>query len=186
MALPKVAVINGSLRKESINKKLALAIAKLAAGRLDLQLVDISHLPLYNQDLEADFPAAATKVKNEIAAADAVLLVTPEHSRSIPAALKNVIDWVARPYGTSNWLGKPGAIVGASGGQIASAIAQTHLRSIALTQGIAVLPRPEVYFGYKEGVFDSEHNVTDPQAKQILQGFVDAFAAWVERLAAAK
>src|SRR4030095_2249741 len=126
------------------------------------------------------------RVKNEVAAADAVLLVTPEHSRSIPAALKNVIDWVARPYGTSNWLGKPGGTVGASGGQIASAIAQTHLRSIALTQGIALLPRPEVYFGYKAGVFDSEHNVTDPQATQILQGFVDAFASWVERLAPAK
>src|SRR5262245_29702909 len=108
MALPKVAVVNGSLRKESINKKLALAIAKLAASgssgaRLDLQLVDISDLPLYNQDLEADFPAAAKRVKAEIDAADAVLFVTPEHSRSIPAALKNVIDWVARPYGASNW-----------------------------------------------------------------------------------
>src|SRR5687767_13820792 len=101
MALPKVAVVNGSLRKDSINKKLALAIAKLAAGKLDLTLVDIAALPLYNQDLEADYPAAAQRVKDEIAAADAVLFVTPEHSRSIPAALKNVIDWVARPYGTS-------------------------------------------------------------------------------------
>ena len=184
MALPKVAVVNGSLRKDSINKKLALAIAKLAAGRLDLQLVDISDLPLFNQDLEASFPAAATRVKNEIEAADAVLFVTPEHSRSIPAALKNAIDWVARPYGQSKWIGKPGAIVGTSGGQIASAIAQDHLRSVALTQGIAVLPRPEVYFAYKEGVFDAEHNVTDPQAKQILQGFIDAFVPWIARFAA--
>ncbi|WP_119302544.1 NADPH-dependent FMN reductase [Dongia deserti] len=185
MALPKVAVINGSLRKESINKKLALAIAKLAAGRLDLQLLDIADLPLYNQDLEANFPAAATRVKNEIAAADAVLFVTPEHSRSIPAALKNVIDWVARPYGKSNWLGKPGAIVGTSGGQIGTALAQDHLRSVALTQGIAVLGRPEIYFTYKDGVFDAEHNVTDPQAKQILQGFVDTFVPWVAQLAPA-
>jgi chromate reductase len=182
MALPKVAVINGSLRRDSINKKLALAIAKLAAGRLDLRLVDIADLPLYNQDLEADFPAAATRVKNDIAAADAVLFVTPEHSRSIPAALKNVIDWVARPYGKSNWLGKPGAIVGASGGQIGTALAQEHLRAVALTQGVAVLPRPEIYFTYKDGVFDADHNVTDPAARQILQGFVDAFADWVGRL----
>lgn len=185
MALPKVAVVNGSLRKESINKKLALAISKLAAGRLDLKLVDISDLPLYNQDLEADFPAAAKRVKAEIDAADAVLFVTPEHSRSIPAALKNVIDWVARPYGTSNWPGKPGAIVGTSGGQVGTAIAQDHLRSILVAQGISLLGRPEVYFIYKDGVFDADHNVTDPAAKKILQSFVDALADWVGRFSQA-
>lgn len=179
MALPKVAIVNGSLRKDSINKKLALAIAKLAAGKLDLKLVDLSDLPLFNQDLEADYPAPATRVKNEITAADAILFVTPEHSRSIPAAMKNVIDWVARPYGKSGWIGKPAAIVGTSGGQVGTAIAQTHLRSIVLTQGVDVLPRPEVYFIYKDGVFDAEHNVTDPAAKQVLQGFVDAFAGWL-------
>ena len=182
MALPKVAVINGSLRKDSINKKLALAIAKLAAGKLDLKLVDIADLPLYNQDLEASFPAAVTRVKNEIEAADAVLFVTPEHSRSIPAALKNVIDWVARPYGKSNWLDKPGALVGTSVGPIGTAVAQEHLRAVALSQGIALLGRPEVYFQYKEGVFDADHTVTDPQAKQVLVGFVDAFGGWLEKL----
>ena len=182
MALRKVAVIVGSLRKDSINKKLARAIAKLAAGKLDLKLVDISDLPLFNQDLEANYPAAATRVKDEIAAADAVLFVTPEHNRSIPAALKNVIDWVARPYGTSNWPGKVGAIVGTSGGQVGTAIAQDHLRSILVAQGISLLGRPEVYFIYKEGVFDAEHNVTDPQAKQILHGFIDAFASWIAKL----
>ncbi|HJR23444.1 MAG TPA: NAD(P)H-dependent oxidoreductase [Dongiaceae bacterium] len=178
MALPKVAVINGSLRKDSINKKLALAIARLAAGRLDLTLVDIADLPLYNQDLEASFPAAATRVKNEIAAADAVLFVTPEHNRSISAALKNVIDWVARPYGNSNWLNKPAAVVGASVGPIGTAVAQAHLRAVALSQGIALLGRPEVYFLYKDGVFDADHNVTDPAARSILGGFVEAFAEW--------
>lgn len=179
MALPKVAVVNGSLRKDSINKKLALAIAKLAAGKLDLKLVDISDLPLYNQDLEANFPAAATRVKNEIQGADAVLFVTPEHSRSIPAALKNVIDWVARPYGTSNWPGKPGAIVGTSGGQVGTAMAQDHLKSVLVGQGIALLGRPEIYFIYKDGVFDADHNVTDPNAKQLLEGFVAAFTRWI-------
>ena len=183
MALPKVAVINGSLRKDSINKKLALAIAKLAAGRLDLQLVDISDLPLYNQDLEADFPAAAKRVKAEIDAADAVLFVTPEHSRSIPAALKNVIDWVARPYGTSNWIDKPGAIAGTSGGQVGTAIAQDHLRSVLVAQGIRLLGRPELYFIYKDGVFDADHEVTDPAAKKILQAFVDALVGWVGQFA---
>ena len=182
MALPKVAIINGSLRRDSINKKLALAIAKLAAGKLDMKLVDISPLPLYNQDLEADFPAAASRVKSEIEAADAILFVTPEHSRSIPAALKNVIDWVSRPYGKSNWPNKPGAIVGTSGGQVGTAIAQDHLRTMAVAHGIALLGRPEVYFIYKDGVFDADHNVTDPAAKQVLQGFIDAFAGWVGKL----
>jgi chromate reductase len=123
MALPKVAVINGSLRKESINRKLALALAKLVAGKLDLKLVDLSEVPLFNQDLEATYPAAAQRVKDEIAAADAVLFVTPEHNRSIPAALKNVIDWVSRPYGTSQWAGKPAAILGATPGQVGTAVA---------------------------------------------------------------
>src|SRR6185312_4615036 len=146
------------------------------------KLVDISDLPLFNQDLEANYPPAAQRVKDEIAAADAVLFVTPEHSRSIPAALKNVIDWVARPYGTSRWPGKPAGIVGTSAGQVGTAIAQDHLRSILLAQGLAVLGRPEVYFIYKDGVFDAEHNVTDPQAKQILQSYIDAFAGWVAKL----
>lgn len=181
MALPKVAVVNGSLRKDSFNKKLALAVAKLAAGKLALKLVDLSEVPLYNQDLEASYPAAAQRVKDEIAAADAVLFVTPEHNRSIPAALKNVIDWVSRPYGTSKWAGKPAAILGATPGQVGTAVAQDHLRSILVAQGIALLGRPEVYFIYKDGAFDAEHNVTDPAARKILEGFVDAFAGWVAK-----
>ena len=182
MALPKVAVVNGSLRKDSFNRKLALAAAKIAAGKLELKLVDLSEVPLYNQDLEASYPAAAQRVKDEIAAADAVLFVTPEHNRSIPAAMKNVIDWVSRPYGTSKWAGKPGAIVGTSGGAVGTAVAQDHLRSIAVAQGIALLGRPEVYFVYKDGVFDAEHTVTDPAAKKLLEGFVESFAGWVAKL----
>jgi chromate reductase len=139
-------------------------------------------VPLYNQDQEANYAAAAQRVKDEIAAADAVLFVTPEHNRSIPAALKNVIDWVSRPYGTSKWANKPGAIVGTSGGQVGTAIAQDHLRSILVAQGVALLGRPEVYFLYKDGVFDADHNVTDPAAKQILAGFIDAFAGWIAKL----
>ena len=129
---------------------------------------------------------AIDNVKAEIAAADAVLFVTPEHSRSIPAALKNVIDWVARPYGKSNWPDKPGAVVGTSVGPIGTAVAQEHLRAVALSQGIALLGRPEVYFQYKDGVIDADHTVTDPQAKQILLGFIDAFAGWVGKLGAAR
>ncbi|MBL9036146.1 MAG: NAD(P)H-dependent oxidoreductase [Rhodospirillaceae bacterium] len=181
MALPKIAVVNGSLRKDSINRKLALALAGLAAGKLDLQPVELGDLPLYNQDLEADFPAAVTRVKTAIAGADAVLFVSPEHNRSITAALKNAIDWVGRPYGQSNWVGKAGAIIGATPGQVGTAVAQAHLRSILVAQGVALLGRPEIYFTYKEGVFDAAHNVTDPAAKKLLQDFVDAFAGWVAK-----
>jgi chromate reductase len=182
MALPKVTVINGSLRKDSINRKLALAIANLAAGKLEMKLLEISGLPLYNQDFDADYPAVAQRVKDEIAAADAVLFVTPEHNRSIPAALKNVIDWVSRPYGTGKWQGKVAGIVCTSAGQVGTAIAQDHLRSILVAQGIAVMGRPEIYFIYKDGVFDAQHNVSDPQAKKILEGFVEAFAKWIGRV----
>lgn len=187
MPAPKVAVIVGSLRKDSINRKLAQAIAKLAANgpngaKLDLKLVDISDLPLYNQDFDAHYPSVVQRAKDEIGAADAVLFVTPEHNRSIPAALKNVIDWISRPYGTSKWNGKPGAMVGTSGGQVGTAIAQDHLRSILVAQGVALLGRPEVYFLYKDGVFDAEHNVTDPNAKKLLEGFIEAFAGWVAKL----
>lgn len=181
MARPKVAVVNGSLRKDSINRKLALAVAKLAADKLDLELADLAALPLYNQDLEADFPAAAARLKQTLQAADAVLFVSPEHNRSITAALKNAIDWGSRPYGQSAWPGKPGAIIGTSAGQVGTAMAQGHLKSILVGQGVALLGRPEVYFVYKEGVFDAEHNITDPQAKKVLQDFVDAFAKWVEK-----
>ena len=178
----KIAVIVGSTRKESINRKLAQALAKLGEDRFDFTFVEIGGLPLYNQDLEADLPPSVTRMKAQVEAADGILIVTPEHNRSIPAALKNVIDWVTRPYGTGKWQGKVAGIVGTSAGQVGTAIAQAHLRSILVAQGIAVMGRPEIYFIYKDGVFDAEHNVTDPQAKKILEGFVEAFAKWISRV----
>jgi chromate reductase, NAD(P)H dehydrogenase (quinone) len=135
MAKVKVAVIVGSNRRDSINRKLAQALAGLGEDRLAFHFVSIEELPLYNQDLEGELPQSVVRFKSEIAAADAVLFVTPEHNRSIPAVLKNAIDWGARPYGQNSWSGKPAAITGTSPGALGTAVAQLHLRQVLGTLG---------------------------------------------------
>src|SRR5262245_24500210 len=120
----KIALIVGSNRRESVNKKLAQALAKLGPPGVDLQAVQIDDLPLYNQDNEADLPANVIRFKTQVAGADGVLFVTPEHSRSIPAVLKNAIDWGARPWGKNSWTGKLVAVTGTSPGAIGTALAQ--------------------------------------------------------------
>jgi chromate reductase, NAD(P)H dehydrogenase (quinone) len=135
MAKVKVAVIVGSNRRDSINRKLAQALAKLGEGRLAFHFVAIEDLPLYSQDLEGELPSSVVRFKSEIAAADALLFVTPEHNRSIPAVLKNAIDWGARPYGQNSWSGKPAAITGTSPGALGTAVAQLHLRQVLGTLG---------------------------------------------------
>lgn len=185
MAKFKVAVIVGSNRRESINKKLAQALAKLGAGEADFGIARIDDLPIYNQDHEADLPKPVARFKAEIAAADAVLFVTPEHSRSVPAVLKNAIDWGARPWGHNSWTGKTAAVTGASIGAIGTAIAQTHLKSILLAQG-APVAAGEVFLTFKDGLIDEAGNVTDESTRKFLQGFVDQFLALVTRPAAAQ
>lgn len=179
---PRVAVVVGSLRKESINRTLAGALAKLAAPRLDLRIVEIGDLPHYNQDLETDLPVPVTRFKREIEAADAVLFVTPEFLREIPASLKNALEWGARPWGQNSWAGKPGAIVGASPGAIGTAVAQSHLRSIAPVLEIALIAQPEIYLTLKPGQIDANGNITDDGLRALLQGWVEKFADWIARL----
>lgn len=176
-----VAVIVGSLRKDSINRRLALALRELAAPRLDLKLLRIDDIPLYNQDLESDLPEAVRRFKAEIEAADAVLFVTPEYNRSIPGVLKNLIDWGSRPFGKSSWNGKPGAIAGTSQGAIATAAAQGHLRDIAVVQGIILMGRPEVYVQFKEGLIEADGTITDDSTRGFLESYTAAFADWIER-----
>jgi chromate reductase len=178
----KVAVIVGSLRADSINRKFARALARLAAPKLQLSLVDIGELPVYNPDFDANMPAAARELKATIEAADAVLLVTPEHNRSTSTALKNAIDWASRPYGKSSWAGKPVAIAGASAGPIGTAVAQQHLRTILGHLDAAVLGQPEVFFCLKPGAIDENLNVTDEGTRQFLLGFLDRFHNWIARL----
>ena len=185
MAKPQIAVLVGSNRRDSINRKLAQALVKLGAGKFDAHFVRIDDLPLYNQDLEAQLPAEVVRFKNELAAADGVLIVTPEHNRSMPTVLKNAIDWGARPYGKNSWAGKPAFITGTSPGAIGSALAQQHLRNVLVSLGVFLLGG-EAYVTFKPNLIDEHGNIGDESTKAFLQGFVDRFATLVERLAPAR
>lgn len=177
----KVAIIVGSLRKDSINLKLGKALAKLGQDKFEAQFLNIADLPLYNQDLEENFPAQATRLKNEILNADAVLFITPEYNRGIPAPLKNALDWASRPYGKNAFAGKPAALCGASPGAIGSACAQQQLKPVLSYLDVLLMGQPEIYLTFKEGLIDAEGNVSNDDTKKFLQGFVDKFSAWVER-----
>ncbi|MCU4180900.1 NADPH-dependent FMN reductase [Bosea sp. BH3] len=182
MAKLKLAIVVGSTRRESINLKLAEALAKLGADAFEPSFVRIDDLPLFNQDLEADRPESTLRLKREIEAADAILIVTPEHNRSITAALKNAIDWASRPYGKNSWAGKLVAVTGTSGGAIGSAVAQQNLRMI-MTNLAGVVVGGQVFITYKEGLIDGAHEVTDEGTRKFLQGFIDNFATIAGKLA---
>ena len=183
MAAFKIAVVVGSIRRESINKKLAQALVKLGAPNVEFQIVRIDDLPLYNQDDEGNLAPSVVRFKSEIGAADGVLFVTPEHSRSIPAALKNAIDWGARPWGKNSWTGKVAAVTGTSPGAISTALAQQHLRQILGAQGVTLMGG-EVYIQFKPGLIGDDGAVADDSTKGFLQGFLNQFATLVGKLAA--
>lgn len=180
--MPNVVVINGSLRQASLNGRLGRALAKLAQPRLTLTMLRIDDLPLFNQDMENDLPFPVSRLKKEITASDAVLFISPEHNRSISAALKNVIDWGTRPYGTSVWLDKPGATIGTSAGAVGTAAAQQHLRSVLTSLGVALMGRPEAYVVFKENLMDEAGNVTDEALHKVLATYVDALVNWIARV----
>lgn len=179
----KVAVIVGSLRKDSINKKLTRALEKLAYGRLEFDWVRIDDLPLYNHDKEHELTPEVKRFKSQVEAADAVLFVTPEHNRSIPAALKNAFDWGSRPRGENSWTGKVAAVIGASPGGLGSAVAQQHMRAIAIGHFTAILGAPEAFVSFKDGLIDDDGNITAEATKTFLQRFVDRFAKLIEAMA---
>jgi chromate reductase, NAD(P)H dehydrogenase (quinone) len=181
MAKSNLAVIVGSNRRDSINRKLAHALAKLGAGSFEANFPRIDDLPMFNQDLEGNLPAEVVRFKSELARADAVLIVTPEHDRSIPAVLKNAIDWGARPYGKNSWAGKPAFITGTSPGAIGSALAQQHLRSVMTGLGMILLGG-EAYVTFKQNLVDDQGNIGDEGTRQFLQGFIDRFATLARRL----
>lgn len=179
-----VAVIIGSLAKNSLNRKTAHAIAELAPASLKLNIVEIGDLPLYNNDLDATPPAAWVAFREKIAAADAVLFVTPEHNRSVPAALKNALDIGSRPYGKSVWNNKPGAVVTVSPGAQGGFGANHHLRQTLTFLNVHALAQPEVYIGGAGSLFDATGKITNDSTRNFLQGFAAAFSAWVEKLSA--
>jgi chromate reductase len=182
MAKLKLGVIVGSNRKESINRKLALALAKLSGATFEAKLIQIDDLPMYNQDLEQPVPAPVARFKAEVEASDALLVVTPEHGRSIPVVLKNAIDWGARPYGKTSWPDKPAAVTGTSGGAISTAVVQQHLRAVLGDQGLHLMGG-EAYIQFKPELIDANHNVTDESVRGFLQAFVDKFSAFAGKLA---
>jgi chromate reductase len=177
----EVAVVVGSLRRESINRKLATVLATLRAERLALRQAPVEGLPLYNQDLEAELPAGVVAFKEAIDAARGVLFVTPEYNRGLPAVTKNAVDWGSRPRGKNSWVGKPVAIVGASDGRLGTASAQAHLRSILPITGAFLMGSPEVYFQWKPDGVDEHGALTDPKSNELLGKFLDRFADWIER-----
>jgi chromate reductase, NAD(P)H dehydrogenase (quinone) len=180
--LPRIAVIVGSNRRDSINRKLAQALVRLGAGKFDANFARIDDLPMYNQDNEGNLPPEVERFKNDLARADGVLIVTPEHDRSIPAALKNAIAWGARPWGKNSWTGKPAFITGTSPGAIGSALAQQHLRSVMTGLGMILLGG-EAYVTFKPNLIDEDGTIGDDSTKKFLQDFVARFAHLDFRLA---
>jgi chromate reductase, NAD(P)H dehydrogenase (quinone) len=175
----QVAVLTGSLRKESINRKVAHTLIELAPPSLQPEIAEIGALPLYNQDSEATPPAAWTQFRDTLKAAEAVLFVTPEYNRSIPAALKNAVDVGSRPYGRSVWNAKPAAVVSASPGAIGGFGANHHLRQSLMAVNLRVMPQPEVYLSAADKLFDADGTISSQGTREFLQKFMQAFAAWI-------
>jgi chromate reductase len=176
-----VAVCVGSLRKESFSRKMAKALAAMAPAPLKLEIVEIGQLPLYNQDDDANPPAATIAFKARIRKADAVLFVTPEYNRGVPGVLKNAIDVGSRPYGDSAWDGKPGAVVSVSPGAIGAFGANHHLRQSLVFLNVPAMPQPEAYIGGAAKLFDASGALINDSTREFVQKFMAAFAQWIEK-----
>lgn len=176
----RIAVIVGSLRKDSFNRKLADALVKLAPPEFTFQQVKIDDLPLYNQDDDTNQAESVKRLKNEIKMAQGLLFLTPEYNRSIPGVLKNAIDHASRPYGKSAWGGKPAGIMGVSIGVIGTALAQQHLRNILSCLNVPTLGQPEAYIQLNDGLFDKAGDVGEG-SKQFLQNWMNHYVAWIKK-----
>ena len=176
----QIAVIVGSLRKDSFNRKLADAIVKLAPPEFTFKQVHIGDLPLYNQDDDEKQAESVKRLKNEIGGAQGFLFVTPEYNRSIPGVLKNAIDHASRPPGQNAWTGKPAGVLGASPGVIGTAMAQQHLRNILTFLGVPTLGQPEAFIHVTDGLFDEDGNIGS-DSRQFLQNWMDQYVAWVKK-----
>ena len=179
----RIAVLVGSLRRESLNRQLANAVIKLAPPEFTFEHVRIDDVPPYNQDADKAPAAAVTRMKNEISAAQGLIFVTPEYNRSIPGLLKNAIDHASRPYGQSAWTGKPAGIMGASRGAPGTSMAQQHLRNVLSHLDVQTMTQPEVFFHVRQDTFDEAGNLANPDATKLLQRWMDRYAAWVKRFA---
>lgn len=176
--MTKIAVFVGSLRAESLNKKLAKNLEMLAPEGAEFNYIDVGALPLYNEELEANYPASAQAVKDTVEASDGVLIVTPEYNRGIPGVLKNALDWASRPWGTNSFDGKPTGIVGA-GGLLGTGAAQAQLRSVMVYLNTKLMGQPEVYFVHAQNLFDEEGVVVEGSRDQ-LKRYIDALVDHID------
>jgi chromate reductase len=175
-----IAVVIGSLRKDSFNRKLANAVARLGPPEFSFKPLQIDDLPLYNQDDDARQADAVKRLKSEIAASRGLLFVTPEYNRSIPGVMKNAIDHASRPYGQNAWAGKPAGLLGVSIGAIGTAIAQQHLRGVLAYLDVPTLGQPEAFIQTKEGLFDATGDI-GAGSRKFLQDWMDRYVAWVKK-----
>ena len=181
MSQLNVAVLIGSLRKDSFNRKVAVGLNSVMPEGMTLTTIEIGDLPLYNPDLDTDtLPATWMRFRSEVSKANAILFVTPEYNRSVPGALKNAIDVGSRPYGQSVWSGKPAAIISGSPGNISAFGANHHLRQSLVFLDVWCMQQPEAYLGGAGSVFDDAGKVSE-KTKPFLQAFIDAYAQWVEK-----
>jgi len=176
----QIALLVGSLRRDSINRKLADAVVKLAPAEFTFKPLRIDDLPLYNQDEEAHPAEPVKRLKSEIKAADGVVFVTPEYNRSMPGVLKNAIDHASRPYGQSAWTGKPAGVLGASIGAIGSAVAQQHLRNTLAYLDMPTLGQPEAFIYIEKNFFDASGSIANADTKKFLQSWLDKYVTWVK------
>ena len=184
MSQYQIALVVGSFRRDSFNRKLADALVSMAPPELSFKDLRIDDLPLYNQDDDSNPADPVKRLKADITACQGLLFVTPEYNRSIPGVLKNAIDHASRPYGQSAWTGKPAGVVGASVGAPGTAMAQQHLRNILAYLDVPTLGQPEVFIHVKDGLFDEGGKLANKDTKAFLQGWMDRYIAWVKKHAA--
>jgi chromate reductase len=182
MTAYSVGYFVGSLAKNSINRKLAGALVRLAPRQLTMREIPIGQLPLYSYDYDKAYPPAGRALKDAIAGVDAVLFVTPEYNRSIPGALKNAIDWASRPWGTNSFARKPSGIIGASPGKIGTAVGQQHLRSILAFCNSPLMNAIEAYIEFKDGLISDDGSVTVPATEEFLRTYMQEFHGFIERV----
>lgn len=175
-----IAMLVGSLRQDSINKRLANALTRLAPAEFSFTQSEIGDLPLYNQDDDANQAEQVKRLKQEISQAQGLLFVTPEYNRSMPGVLKNAIDHASRPYGQNAWDSKPAGVIGASIGTIGTAMAQQHLRNTLAFLNVPTMAQPEAFIHAQDGLFDANGDI-GPASRDFLQSWMDTYVAWVKK-----
>lgn len=178
----KVAVLVGSIRKDSYNKRLMHAVAKLAPANFQFEQVRIDDLPFYSQDFDTNYPPTALRLKQDLESAHALLFITPEYNRSISGVLKNAIDIASRPWNSNSFAGKPAAVIGTSIGTLGTALAQDHLRSVLYCLNVPVLRKPEIYLHFHDELIATDGTIANDATRELMQRFVDSYVAWVEHV----